>query len=142
MKKLVLYGVITLALLLSASCSNGQGDSGSSSKTKNDSPAATEDTPSPASSDTVKGSLTFVSGGDITIKAEGETYIATPVIPGEYTYEWYLNDVKQSSETNQCVIDPTNLPVGYYKLLVKATSSTGIIYVTEFEYGIVGELTE
>ena len=141
MKKLVLYGVITLALLLSASCSNGQGDSGSSSKTKNDPPATTEDTPSPAASDTVKGSLTFVSGGDITIKADGTVFTATPTIPGEYTYEWYLNDVKQTSETNQCAIDTDALSVGFYKILVKATSSTGIVYVTEFEWAMIGQAT-
>ena len=87
----------------------------------------------------MNSTLNFVSGGDVEIVANGNIYVATPTIAGSYTYEWYLNDVKQSSETNECAIFPENLQTGIYTLVVKAISSTGIVYVSQFPGYIVGE---
>lgn len=140
MKKLILYGILCFALLLSVSCSNDAGSSESPSEPETPAPTQPAND-NPPSSDTVKGTLTFISGGDIKIVADGTVFTATPTIPGEYTYEWYLNDVKQTSETNQCAIDTDALSVGFYKILVKATSSTGIVYVTEFEWAMIGQAT-
>ena len=83
--------------------------------------------------------LTFVSGGDVTVELSDNSFHAQPSIAGTYTYEWYLNNVKQSSETDTCSIDVQNLAEGFYTLVVKATSSTGIVYVSQYSLPVYGQ---
>ena len=83
--------------------------------------------------------LFFVSGGDVEIVPEGGSYHAKPEIDGTYTYEWYLNNNKLSSNTEYCTIDVSSLAEGVYALVVKATSSTGIVYVSQYSLPVYGE---
>ena len=85
---------------------------------------------------TANGSLNFISGGDVEIVADGNIYEARPSIAGTYTYEWYLNNEKQTVTENR--IDLSQLTAGYYILTVKATNTeTGIDYVSNFFQPIV-----
>ncbi len=85
---------------------------------------------------TANGSLNFISGGDVRIQADGNIYEAIPSIAGTYTYEWYLNNEKQTVTENR--IDLSQLTAGYYILTVKATNTeTGIVYVSNFFQPIV-----
>lgn len=79
--------------------------------------------------------LTFISGGGVQILAEKKfNFRAVPDIIGVYTYEWYLNNIKQKSTTEYYTIVTENLQPGYYSITVKATNSvTGMVYVTQFE---------
>lgn len=84
----------------------------------------------------VNGSLNFISGGDVEIVADGNIYEARPTIEGTYTYEWYLNNEKQTVTENR--IDLSQLTAGYYILTVKATNTeTGVVYVSNFFQPIV-----
>lgn len=76
-------------------------------------------------------SLTFVGEGDVSIQSNGNTFTATPNYNcGTCSYEWYFNNVKQTSVANSCTIDTTGLQPGYYELFVKATNSDGVYYIT------------
>ncbi len=83
--------------------------------------------------------LFFVSGGNVEIVPEGGSFHAKPEIDGTYTYEWYLNNDKLSSNTEYCTIDVSSLAEGVYALVVKATSSTGIVYVSQYSLPVYGE---
>ncbi len=75
-------------------------------------------------------------GNDVTIVAEGNVYKAETILPGIYSYEWYLNDVKQDCEDNS--IDLSQLAAGYYILTVKVTNpATGFVYILTYENPIV-----
>ena len=68
--------------------------------------------------------------------AEGKVYKAVATLQGTYSYEWYLNDVKQDCEESS--IDLSQLSAGYYILTVKVTNpATGFVYVSTFENPIV-----
>lgn len=81
-------------------------------------------------------SITFVSGGNITVSMNGSTFTATPSIQGTYTYEWFLQGVQQSSTTNTCTIQASSLLSGFYELIVKANCSNGINYVSCYQLAI------
>lgn len=75
-------------------------------------------------------------GNDVEIVADGNIYKANTTLQGTYSYEWYLNDVKQDCEESS--IDLSQLPAGYYILTVKVTNTaTGVVYVSTFEHPIV-----
>lgn len=83
-----------------------------------------------------KGLVFSDFGNDIKIVAEGKVYKAVATLQGTYSYEWYLNDVKQDCEESS--IDLSQLSAGYYILTVKVTNSaTGFVYVSTFENPIV-----
>ncbi len=76
-------------------------------------------------------------GNDVKIVADGNIYKAEIKLPGNYSYEWYLNDVKRDNEEASS-IDLSQLSAGYYILTVKVTNTaTGVVYVSTFEHPIV-----
>ena len=75
-------------------------------------------------------------GNDVEIVADGNIYKANTSLQGTYSYEWYLNDVKQDCKESS--IDLSQLPAGYYILTVKVTNTdTGFVYVSTFGLPIV-----
>ncbi len=83
-----------------------------------------------------KGLVFSDFGNDIKIVAEGKVYKAVATLQGTYSYEWYLNDVKQDCDKSS--IDLSQLSAGYYILTVKVTNpATGFVYVSTFENPIV-----
>ena len=75
-------------------------------------------------------------GSDVEIVADGNIYKANTTLQGTYSYEWYLNDVKQDCKESS--IDLSQLPAGYYILTVKVTNTdTGFVYVSTFGLPIV-----
>ncbi len=88
--------------------------------------------------------LTLVSGGEVTL-SKGELtggripFTAQPSVPGTYTYEWYFYSsqygyIKQDGETSAvCKILIEGWPHDYYQVVVKAISSTGIIYTSNYQ---------
>jgi len=65
-----------------------------------------------------------MTGTDITITADGNTFTATPSVAGTYTYAWYINEKQQSSTTNTFTLDTTGMDPGYYTLVVTAVSNS------------------
>ena len=68
--------------------------------------------------------LTFMTGTDIIITEDSNTFTATPSVAGTYTYAWYINEVQQSSTTNTFTLDTTGMAPGYYTLVVTAVSDS------------------
>ena len=82
--------------------------------------------------------LTLMTGTDITITADGNTFTATPSVAGTYTYAWYINEVQQSSTTNTFTLDTTGMAPGYYTLVVTAVSDS-IQSTSSYQITILGE---
>ncbi len=82
--------------------------------------------------------LTFMTGTDITITADGNTFTATPSVAGTYTYAWYINEVQQSSTTNTFTLDTTGMDPGYYTLTVTAVSDS-IQSTSSYQITVTGE---
>ena len=82
--------------------------------------------------------LTFMTGTDITITEDSNTFTATPSVAGTYTYAWYINEVQQSSTTNTFTLDTTGMAPGYYTLVVTAVSDS-IESTSCYQISVTGE---
>ena len=82
--------------------------------------------------------LTLMTGTDIIITEDSNTFTATPSVAGTYTYTWYLNEVQQSSTTNTFTLDTTGMAPGYYTLTVTAVSDS-IQSTSSYQITVSGE---
>lgn len=80
----------------------------------------------------------FMTGIDITITEDSNTFTATPSVAGTYTYAWYINEVQQSSTTNTFTLDTTGMAPGYYTLTVTAVSDS-IQSTSSYQITVSGE---
>ena len=82
--------------------------------------------------------LTLMTGTDIIITEDSNTFTATPSVAGTYTYAWYINEVQQSSTTNTFTLDTTGMAPGYYTLTVTAVSDS-IQSTSSYQITVSGE---
>ena len=59
-------------------------------------------------------SMTFTGGVEITIEKDGDYYQAIPSVPGNYFYEWYLNDSWIADSSDKICLREENLNLGDY----------------------------